>query len=493
MTRKLIALWAVLLIAISGCGGGGGSLFSPVTSALHVFATDDLNTNYDHVWVTIDKVVLDSASGPVTVFDQTASGGTQVDLRTLHDSSGARFKLLGGASVAAGTYTGVEVTLANSATIVATGQTTGTSATFGGADATFTMTLQFATAVSVSSSASPDLDIDFDLAHWTLNAGVITADTGSFLKQGETSTPNFLNPARHEKDDFGGHITALSGTAPTQTFTVVDGERTVSVTTSAATTIYNNDGSASPALADGQPVHITGVFDPTTKTLNASAIEIIVVPNQTKIAEAKGLVTAFDATAGTLTVMVHEAEGFLPSDTTITIQTDANTLYFAASGLKQSTASDFFGLITANTTQVEVQGSFASGVLSAAHLRIEEGRDASGNTGGNQGGDGNPGSGGDHPGDQHHLIHIVGKVSAIQSTTNSFTLSVNEWEGANLSSGSALTVTVADNTLFGGSFSAATSAATFIGALSSGSTVVVEGTLDTTANTLTAKFVGSSH
>src|SRR5256885_1881247 len=90
-----------LLFAVAGCGGGGTASGSGSSAAGAVFATDSLD-NHAHVWVTIQKIVLLSATGDVTAFDDP--NGVAIDLRSLQDPNGARFSFL--ANVPQGTYTG---------------------------------------------------------------------------------------------------------------------------------------------------------------------------------------------------------------------------------------------------------------------------------------------------------------------------------------------------------------------------------------------------
>src|SRR5579872_6102314 len=95
---------------LAGCGGGGAS---SAFSGTQVFAQDDTNKSFSHVWVTIDKVTLNGSSSSTTVFDDTAIGGRVVDLRSLWDdqSNTPQFLLLGQTNSSAGSYQSVSVTM----------------------------------------------------------------------------------------------------------------------------------------------------------------------------------------------------------------------------------------------------------------------------------------------------------------------------------------------------------------------------------------------
>src|SRR4051794_37231979 len=93
--RNVLAL-SVALAVVAGCGGGGGSTSSTGggggSSSVRLFATDDMSTGFDHVWVNIKQVSLVGASGDQTLF--TDPNGRLIDLKTLRDSAGRRFDLL---------------------------------------------------------------------------------------------------------------------------------------------------------------------------------------------------------------------------------------------------------------------------------------------------------------------------------------------------------------------------------------------------------------
>ncbi|MCX6342001.1 MAG: hypothetical protein NTU72_06425, partial [Fimbriimonadales bacterium] len=104
---RRIATSVVLLVttlSVISCGGGGGTASS--SSGLTLFASDSMDGN-DHVWVTIKSVELVASTGTsVPVFSSTT--GEVIDLRSLRDSTGARFQMLSNLGITTRTYTGAE-------------------------------------------------------------------------------------------------------------------------------------------------------------------------------------------------------------------------------------------------------------------------------------------------------------------------------------------------------------------------------------------------
>ena len=116
----------VTALSVISCGGGGGTASS--SSGLTLFASDSMDGN-DHVWVTIKSVELVASTGTsVPVFSSTT--GEVIDLRSLRDSTGARFQMLSNLGIPTGTYTGAEITLAKSLTVFPSGSATGQDKSF---------------------------------------------------------------------------------------------------------------------------------------------------------------------------------------------------------------------------------------------------------------------------------------------------------------------------------------------------------------------------
>jgi len=462
------ALLASLTLAVAiGCGGGGGGTGTgPGTGsgqAVRLFATDDMTTAYDHVWVSVKQVVLVGANGESVLFDEPA--GRQIDLKTLRDEAGRRFRLLSNRSVSSGQYTGLRVVVDANLVVFPTGATTGTEATFDGSDATEkVLTLDFGGARPIGGGS--DLIVDFDLSAWTLEGTTVTATNGQFLK---LVTDNSVGRGdRQEADDYHGIIGGLNGTAPNQTFTITRGGVTLNVQTDANTAIYNENGAASPALVNGARVEVYGTFSTSSNALIARSIKIEDDENDEN--ELFGQVTAVAAGDGTVTVNVIRSFGFLPTTETLVIQTSDTTRYFARRGVRLTRDAFFTGIQVGS--YVEAEGFLTNGVLNAKKVKIEDG---DGHRGGGGGGD-----------DRGNEAEVRGRASDANAAANTFKVTATEWEGLILSAGQTITVTTTGGTEFkvnGNNVSAGT----FYSSLGSATSVKVEGDYDADTNTLRAR------
>lgn len=463
---KLLAPLALAALALSGCGGSGsspGGGGAGGTASAQIFAQDDMNAGFDHVWVTINSVALTTATGTsTTVFDATAAGGRVVDLRTLHDASGAKFLLLGGFDAPNGSYTGVTVTVASTLTVFPAGATTGTIASFAGATGNnYKLQLTFPTAQSLS--ASNHIVVDFNLANWTLNGQFVSAPGNAFLSLGTTTGLGDGN--RHLPSDYDGTVGGITGTSPSQTFTLTDGKSTMTVSTSAATTVVNSDGSANAALANGEAVDVTGTFDTTNNVLNATSITIRIASSPPP-QRVHGLVTAFDATAQTVTVQLEDCDRFEPSSSTVTVDVGASTIYFGSSGVTDNEAQ-FFAALVAGTSRVYADGSLSGSTLTAVHIGV------------------------DNPPTPPTTIDVAvrGPVSNAAATAGTFDLQMKDWEGGDRSSSSATVHVVTTGATVFRLNGSASSAAAFFAALTPTTNAQVRGSLDPTSKTLTATLV----
>ena len=381
---KTIGVIGVLLgaFALAGCGGSGGT--AGTTGRAAVLLTDSPRDDYAHIWATIYHVELVPQTGsPVALYDNAA--GTQIDLRTLYDSSGQRFSFLGSAAIPAGTYTAINVTLAPTLQLFANGATTGTSvavdssvAKDSAGKAVITDTFHSPKTLGATTNS---LIVDFNLAHFIIrNSKVVPV-----VEDGGATGLN--DPDRHNGGDYRGVVSGLTGTAPVLTFTLTSGgvtssagtttttttTSTVTVVTSASTAIY---GAAT--LANGAQVAVTGTLDPTTQNLVATQIEVCPTvsagssgaPPDFTSPRASGSATALDATAGTFTLTVTDADGFTPGQTTVNVVTNSATQYYADGGVTETEAAFFTALATTPTAQVVGTYAAASNTLTATTLKV---------------------------------------------------------------------------------------------------------------------------
>lgn len=450
LQRVFLALTA--LAALAGCGGGGGGGGSASGSGGAFFVTDDLNTGYDHVWVTIKKVELAKVGGGSTVvYSDTV--GTTVDLRSLRDNQGRRFKLIGWDDKLSGQYDGVTVTLDDDLVLYPTNATTGLARTFeGSAGGEKALTTAF-TARSFG-PGNDDFIIDFDLATWTDNGSQVT---GANIKVVTDDSVN--DDSRHERENYPGTISNIQGTAPNQTFTLTRGNHSVTVQTSASTEIHRSDSNGNSTLTAGQHVVVRGVFNTTTNMLEAAKIKITTGDNNNgDNDEANGTVSNINALAGSFDLTVEDVEEFQPAGDPIHVATTDTTVFRSQSGVLL-TKDEFFTAL-ANGASVEVEGVYdsASNTLTATKVKLE-GHD-----------DGNDGDN----------AEVRGATSNVDAVAHTLNVTATEFSGINVAPGTQIPVVTNGDTKYKGANNLTMNQADFFTALTGnpGIRVEVEGHWD---------------
>ena len=475
-------LWLPLLagvgaLGLAGCGGGGGS--SPLSSAppplqtasavVGVFATDSFSEAYDHVWVTIHRVEVESSNGTAqTVFDDAQ--GKTIDLKTLRDATGQRFALLGAGKIDSSTATGIKVTLDNGVLLFPAGASSGQATPVDDAvahDGQGHAVLSFPlTAPRSLGSGHDDLVVDFDLADFTVSGGKVRPVVKEGAKAG------LDDPSRHEREEYKGVLSQLSGASPAFTFTLTREGSTISVVTNAQTTFFNADGTPNPKLAEGQTVAVRGLFDVTASRLTASEVKIRPAGGEQEPAEVEGMPSAVSVGAGTFTLTAHQVEHLVPTQTTVNIVTGSGTVFRARGGITLTAADFFTGLATASAAEVEGTYDAASNTLTATRAKLEN--EGDGNHGGGSGG--GTGSGGDHNGAAGG-VEAEGNATGIDASANTFLLaSLSEWEGFVPASG-GVSVAATATTVYRDGSGGALTAPQFFAALAASPQVKVRGTL----------------
>lgn len=429
MRNSTLFSFAALSLAaslVAGCGGSSGGGGGSAPGKVAVYVTDSLGSN-DHVWVTIHKIVVNSDSASQTVYDDAA--GKVVDLASLRDSRGSKYNFFALSGLKSGSYKSASVTMAKALTLVPKGSLTGTSREFAdqfddGAGKS-KVTFGFKNPRLLGQS-DPTLAIDFDLQNWNLVGGkvvpLIKESDGSGLGQED----------RHQHDDYHGKVSALTGTAPDQQFTL-NGPNgsSITVTTDSKTVVYRRNGDPNPTLAISQNVEVRGAFMSTTGVLKADSIKI--EGGTSSSDEVRGAPGAVNAGAGTFDVTVSGCHGFLPSGKVVHVVTTDATKFRASHGV--TLTKDEFYAALATATNVEVEGAYddATQTITASHAKIEDSDDGSGGGGGGGG---------------HHEAEAKGSSSAIDAVAGSFTLTLSEWEGFTSQVGSTVSVTTSGTTQF---------------------------------------------
>ncbi|WP_395145861.1 DUF4382 domain-containing protein [Armatimonas sp.] len=366
---KITALsMALSALALAGCGGSGAGTATTGGKAT-VLLTDSFREDFGHVWATIYHVELVAQGGgaPVVVFDDPS--GRQIDLKTLRDASGARYAFLSTATVPEGVYTGVSVTIGSTMQLFKAGVAVGNPIAVDASIPTNSsgqpvIAVTFRSPKTVSASSSATICVDFDLARFILRGSKVLPA----LVEGDGSGLN--NPARHEKDDYHGVVSALTGTDPVLSFTLSRGRgMSVTVVTTAATALFG------ATLAQGSIVEVTGTLDTSTDTLVATRIEVrgAGAPSHETDedrARAAGAARALDATNGTFTLTVARAHDLKLSQTTVKIVTSASTIYRGDAGTTQTQAAFFAAL--AATPNAIVGGTYdaSTNTLTAVEVGV---------------------------------------------------------------------------------------------------------------------------
>ncbi len=447
MNRSKISCLVGLGLALlaSGCSTSSGA--GP-RSPYSFYITDDLTASHSSVVVTLHKVELKGETGSFTVFDNPA--GIQVDLRALNDGN-SLFMAIGAGAPPAGTYNKVEVYASKDLSLTATGSTTPTAAQFvdsldsGVGRSKLEMNL---TPPIVSDGTTGSLVIDFDLSRWTFAGGRVTP---FLVRHGGGGLDD---SGRHFARPFEGIVRGLSGSAPNQTFTLAEEHGLeISVQISADTSIFFDSGTASPVLANGLKVKVSGVMNPTTRVLAARAIKIDDDGNDANEAEAKGPVVEINSAQKSFVMAVRFGVLLPPAATRIKVETTASTVFFRRGGVV-TTAAAFFEALTLERF-VEAEGVFnaSTGVLTARKVKFEDG-----------------------PGDDGgHEAEAKGTARDINAEQSKFVIVLSEWEGFQGAVGMGVPVRAKSALAYKNNDGDVIPKADFFAALSNGSKVKAHG------------------
>jgi len=375
--RRLTVFSALMgVVLLTGCGGGGsgssGTTSSSGSGRATVLLTDSFREDFGHVWATIYHVELVPQSGdPVVLYDNPS--GVLIDLKTLRDSTGARYSFLNSTTIPAGTYTGIKVTIGSTMQLFRNGQAVGdpipVSSTLPVDSSSHPIvSLTFKSPKTVTDSSVNNLIVDFDLAHFILKDSKILP----VIQEGDGT--GLDDPSRHDQGDYLGTVSNLSGTAPNLAFTLNRGNgMTITVVTTASTAVFG-----ASSLANSSIVEVNGTIDPTTQNLVATQLEVRHVGDpssesgEAHAPRVEGAASSLDATAGTFVVTLQCARGFVPSATTVNVVTSSTTTFRSDAGATLSPA-DFFAAV-ATTSNVEAEGTYdaTSNTLTATAVKIDD-------------------------------------------------------------------------------------------------------------------------
>ena len=465
------------LLLIAGCGGNTSSVDSngiipqsnqpnqvnngPSKGDLGVFVTDGISDKYDHVWVSIKKIDLKLAAGGTrTIFEDPQ--GVGVDLASLHDESGPRYRYINDLTLPAGTYTGATITLDKSAILFPTNNATGQSTAFakqadGAKDATIEVKFD---PPKLLGTGHDDLVFDFDLSKWSEEGGKLSAVVVPSLGAGLESSDR--NSAVIER----GTVEDLKGDVPAWSFTLKDGKLDgVDVVTSATTALIGLDTSAPAELKKGTAVEITGIFDTNTRKFNASSVRVV-DPKAAPSAQVSGVVSSIDAKTGTWLVTPNQTRSMLPQAVSVPVSLSDHTQFFGASGLSLSKDDFFKGLSASKSVNVLVEGTYDS---SKNTMLVGDARllDA----------------------DTQPAVKVTGLVGDPKTDDQTFGLTVSGYEGLLSKVGAGARVAITPTTTFVDESGKSIASDAFFASLATPKDAAVEGVLDTSTGNVLATTV----
>jgi hypothetical protein len=460
LRNALMALLGLLvfLAILVGCGGGGGSTATDTSQQVAFFVTDDLNTGYDHVWVTFHEVELEFVGGGSTkVFRSDV--GVQVDLRALNTGTGNLFQFLGSANLPTQPVNKVKFQVAQTATLFTTGSTTGTVAQFPTPIATPAgrANLVYTPTTPITTTPGGTITIDFDLANWIVAGGIISPAFLTFTGSGPE------DPTKQIGEDFHGVVSELSGTQPNQAMilTTASGQ-VMKVVTNSSTVILNSNGSPSPVLANGKRVEVRGSFIVAERALRATVIKVEDASTEDED-KVKGPVQNINTPVNQFEVKSVFVRGFVPASLWVKVQTNSTTRFFNRLGTLMS-AGEFYTALAGGSAEVEGSYDPVTNTLTALKAKLEGAAGA-----------------GDYQ-------EAKGPVVAEDAVAGTLAITLNEWSGFAGTLGAQLPISTAPNTEYRNADGQNVTKAQFFELVSTNTPVKVEGVL--AAGTISAKRLG---
>lgn len=448
-TLAYLLVLVTVLVASFGCGGSTGGTGGGASRSVNVFVTDSFRDDYSHVWGTLYKIELITATDEATtIFDDV--NGKVFDYASLNDSTGSRFAFLNKLDVPNSVFTKFRLTLSSTMRCVPTGNTNAQifDVSGDGPPVSSKVVVTFDFPAPVNFITNDDLIIDFDLANFTVAGSTLTPS----IKRGNRNGLDDLN--RHEEDDIHGVVSGLGGTAPNLTFDLqVANNRFIKVKTTATTRIVNETGSPNPTLANGTRVEVTGRFETQFQQIVATEVKIEDEQGQQDDQKAKGLVTNVEAIPGTFKVTLGFARGFVPTSTFVNVATTNATVYLSHSGVPMSKA-DFFAALGQTGAMAEVEGTYSTlaNTLTAKKAKIE------------------------NENDNQNEVEAKGPVGTFNGTTGVLTLTPQEFAGWSFPGG-VLEVVTTNTTVYQDDNNESMTKTQFFAALAQGTRVKVNGTL----------------
>jgi hypothetical protein len=356
-----------LLAVVAGCGGGGSSQPTTTRSApLGIYVTDSFRDDYSQVFVTLRKIEVSDGKQFRTVFED--AGGKSINASALANAS----TLVSRASVPEGHYTQVRVTLDDHINLVPAGGGAAINAPIDdsvGSHVGSQFTLIVDAPATVTTGTASKLILDIDLAAFELVGGRVHPH----LRGGDDS--------KFQRDEKGAEVRGTVSNLTAQGFDLVlTGGSTVPVQITSATSVFSGKQGSAVALANGQQVEVKGSADPTTNTVTADRIKVEDGTAQSGSdnsggngeqqtgdnAQSEGIVASANSGAASFTLTLQEVEHLQPTAGTITVLTNASTVFHRH---KQDAPASFADITSG--VQVESFGVFDAATQTLTAQRVE--------------------------------------------------------------------------------------------------------------------------
>lgn len=377
---KWMTLFLLLSLAVLyGCGGGGGSSTgtgggtSTGSGTVSVLITDDLTTEYSKAWISIIKVSAVSAgdSKEHALYDNSTG-----HVFNLMELSGVG-SLLNTASLPAGNYNSVNITLKNEISLVtnSTGNTINTKF----ANSGDTYTLNAHGNFTVSNGQATSIYLDFNTKQFNYNPATNLVTAAVVFKSENDAKGSILQ----NNADVEGTVTSVTGSA---SFKVQQGGSGTILTVNlhpTVTVVNENTGAIATntsLLQSGQRVEVYGNYDSATLTITAQRVKIEKSGSSSgsyQTVTVEGLVKSINGTI--VTVDVREAKDFIPPST---ITVNIANAYWSKGNISMLTVGQ----------KIEAKGAWNGSAVNAMVVEIEGANYSGGGTGSGEGSDSNSGS-----------------------------------------------------------------------------------------------------
>jgi hypothetical protein len=362
-TRALALQLACVSALLAACGGGGDAATVGAAAAqsvaMQTYITDNLATEYSKVWVSIAKITaVDGTGAEVTLLDATAAP-VVVNLSALASVG----QLMATASIGAGTYREVRVTLVNSVQLVALDGSSTITAKLAPSGPDFVVHVRN---IVLDTATSGQLVLDFNLAKFTYDPV-----TGLVAPTVEAPPPSdAFGKFVRQQASVNGLVRGVDLAA--QKFTVNDSRLGDGVVISLASDAVIVDAASGAALtlagiAAGAHVEIRGVVtpgatsaDPVTVVASVVHVEPTVPPVAVPTVVGAGKVSAVSGTR--VTVALDDAS-FLPGANSVVVD-------IASAHFSHGVAGDIVAGVTV-AFRGGVSGAGASTVVLASDIDVQ--------------------------------------------------------------------------------------------------------------------------